>query len=508
MKSLVMSFLLSSLIFLGIGCSDFNDINKAYPLEQSGLEQSEIKSKIAGYYSSPSSSTQLVANIQTVFFKQFPNATDIEWKVSNNVYEIDFEINKVDHEAWYDSEANLLMYKYDIANNELPSAVSSVISTDYPGYVIDDAEKVYKGNIVGYYVDLDKNKVEIRAFYKEDGTFISKNLWEDDSVKPANDADMATPEIAGSLSDDEVDALITAYYSENDKDILSSNVPSIIQGNFNSVFLGVRDIDWEMSANIYKADFEINNVDYNTWYKEDGTLLAYKFDITRSSLPQGVKAAVSSLYAGYTIDDADKVVKAGSIGYFVELENRNMEEDAYFGEGGTYISDSFYKKGTTSGTDPETPEIPVDGNYTDEEIDALLLIYQQGKDKDIVASSVPAPVTSAFGTQFTSARDIEWDYVSNIYKVEFEVGNVDYEAWYVEDGAILMYVMETRYNAVASVVQNAVLSQYPQYRIDECDYFQKGSIKGYIIEIENKKTDAELTVVYQENGTFISQHHD
>ncbi|MDR2913795.1 MAG: PepSY-like domain-containing protein, partial [Tannerella sp.] len=346
----------------------------------------------------------------------------------------------------------------------------------------------------------------------EDGTFISKNLWEDDAVKPANDADTSTPGINGNLPDDEVDSFIDAYYSGNDEDILPSNVPSAISENFNSVFLDARDIDWEVSANIYKADFEINNVDYDAWYKQDGTLLAYKFDITRSSLPQEVKTAISSLYAGYTVDDAEKVVKAGNTGYFIELESRNMEEDAYFGEDGIYISDSFYQKNNIPGNGPgnnvETPNIPVDGNYTDEEIDALLLIYRQGKDRDIQASNVPAPVVSAFSTQFATVRDIEWDYVSNIYKVEFEVGNVDYEAWYVENGGMLMYTMEMRYNAIANAVQSAVLSQYPEYRVDGCDYFQKGSVKGYIIEIENKRTDAELTVVYQVDGTFISQQRD
>ena len=508
MKSLV-TFLCLCSFFLFVGCSD-DDVNQGSP-NPSGLGQDDIKLKIAKYYSSPSLATQSVATIQTAFNEKFPNATDVEWKVSNEVYEIDFEINQIDYEAWYDSNANLLMYKHDIANNELAPAVSSAIAKDYPGYVLDEAEKVYKGNIIGFYVDLKKKKEEINAFYKEDGTFISKYLWEDDSVKPGNDAGSTTPEIGGNLSDDEVDALIAAYYSGYDTDVPTSQVPTVISGNFKNVFSNARDIDWETSANIYKVDFEINNVDYEAWYNQDGTLLAYKFDITRASLPASVKNAISSKFAGYKIDDAEKVIKNNSNGYLVELENRNVEEDAYFGEDGTYISNSFYTKNSGSGNNPgapETPEIPIDETYTDNEIDALLSAYHKGKDVDVHPSKVPAPIITAFNNQFASALDIDWEHVDKVYNVDFEINNVDYEAWYVSNGVLLMYTQEIRYTSVSEAVKNAISSQYSEYMIDGSEYFQKGSIKGYIIELENKRTDAELVVMYKEDGTFIHQQND
>ncbi|MDR2969253.1 MAG: PepSY-like domain-containing protein [Tannerellaceae bacterium] len=511
MKSLIKHFcLILSIVLWAASCNDSNGTSR-----EESLEQHEIQAKIAAYYSSPASSASSVAAIQTAFSNRFPGARDVEWKVSHGVYEIDFEINDTDYEAWYDSEARLLMYKHDIANGELPKAVSSAAASDYPGYVLDEAEKVYKGNITGYYLDLEKGKDEAHAFYGEDGSFIAKNLWEDDAIKPAQNADATVPEVSGNLPDDEADALIAAYYSGRNEDVRPSDVPAAVLSGFNTVFSGARDIDWEVSANVYKVDFEINNVDYDAWYRPDGTLLAYKFDVTRSSLPQVVNAAITSRFAGYGIDDAEKVVKAGSAGYLVELESRNMEEDAYFGEDGTYISDAFYRKGATqepgkpeTPETPEAPEIPVDGNYTDEQIDALLAAYRQGRDRDIAESKVPTAVTSAFHAQFTATRDIEWDYAANVYKVEFEVNRTEHEAWYAEDGALLMYTMEVRYKSVPAAVQNAILSQYAGYTADECDYFRKGSIAGYVIEVENKRTGAELVVIYKEDGTFISQQRD
>lgn len=507
MKKLIRFFFLNSLVLLAVGCSNDSD-----PSGTDGvLQQDDIKLKIVQYYSSPSLPTEGIAGIKTAFDRKFPDAADIEWKVSNGVYQIDFDVNGVDHDAWYDDSANLLMYKYDIPNSRLSQAVQAAIAIDYPGYVLDETEKVYKGDVVGYYLDLKKNKEEIHAFYNENGTFISKNLWEDSSVKPGNDANSGTPAVDSNISDDEADALILAYYSGRDTDVSVTNVPSAVLANFNTLFPNARDIDWDTCAGIYKADFEINNVDYDAWYTQEGMLLAYKFDITRNSLPQAVKNTISTRFSGYTTDDAAKVIKANSTGYFVELENRNLEENAYIGEDGTYISNSFYKKSSVEDgiqEEPVTPEIPADGNYTNTQIDALLLAYQQGRDTDIKAQNVPAPVIAAFNTQFTSARDIDWDYVGNVYNVEFEIGGVDYEAWYVNDGTILMYTQEIRYSTVPVAVQSAISSKYSGYMIDGACYFRKGTIKGYMIELENKRTDAELIAVYNEDGTFIYQQRD
>ena len=505
MKILTKCFFLSSIILLGVGCS--NDSASA----TQELQQSEIRLKIAEYYSAPSLATQPVAVIKAAFDKKFPNATDIEWRVSKGIYSIDFEINGVDYEAWYDSKASLLMYKHDIFNNELSPAVASAVASDYPGYIIDEVEKVYKGNINGFYIELDKNKEDIHVFYNEDGSFISKTLWEDDSVKPGNSADTPTPDLSGTaVSDDDADALVAAYYSGYDTDILSTNVPSAIAANFRALFPTARDIDWDVSNDVYKVDFEINNVDYDAWYRQDGTLLMYKFDISRSTLPTAVKNSISTQFSGYVIEDAEKVLKPNSVGYFVELESRNIEEDAYFSEDGIYISKSFYKKNNSGnpGSKPSEPNVPSDGSYTDAEIDALLLAYHRGKDRDIRAADVPALVITAFNAQFTSAWDIEWDYVGDVYNVDFEIGNTDYEAWYMKDGTILMYMKEIRYSEVPMAVQSAVASKYANYKIDGADYFQKGSIKGYLIELENKKTDAELIVLYKEDGSFISEQYD
>jgi hypothetical protein len=414
------------------------------------------------------------------------------------------------------------MYKYDVLIGDIPAAVSSAVTNDYAGYRIDEAEKVYKGNITGYFLDLEKNRTEVHAFYQEDGTFLATQLWEDSGLKPANNADTETPPVSGTLTDEETDALIATYYAGNDTDVLTANVPAAIRTSFTTLFPTAREIDWDLSNEVYKVDFEINNVDYDAWYNSVGTLLTYKFDITRSSLPQAVQTAIANRFSGYTIDDVDKVMKSHSIGYFVELERGNVEENAYFSEDGSYLSNSFYRKSTTSvdtPTDPtippgSQPEIPLDVTYTDAQIDAMLQAYSLSRESDLLSTQVPSDITTSFTALFSGAYDIEWERVLgvyngiDVYNADFEIAGADCEAWFDGSGVLLMYTREIRYSTATSAVQSALLAQYADYMVDGCKSFQKGSVKGYLIELEHKRTEAELIVLYAEDGTFISQQRD
>jgi hypothetical protein len=479
------------------------------------IDQNTVKAKIGAYYSTPSSPTAPVPNVEAAFREKFPTATDVEWKVSNGVYEIDFEVDRVDYEAWYDADANLLMYKHDIAATQIPAAVSAALGRDYPGYRVDDVEKVYKGNIVGYYFDLEKGQMDARAFYQEDGTFLSTCLWEDATVKPTNNSNTETPPVDGSLTDAETDALIAAYYSSYDRDVPASNVPAAIRNSFTTLFPTARDIDWDLSREVYKTDFEINNVDYDAWYTQEGTLLAYKFDITRSTLPQAVRNAIARDFNGFALEDAEKVVKPHSTGYYVEVERGNMEYTAYYAEDGTYIASTFYQSGGTppaqngggQNTNP-TPDIPADGDYTDAEIDQMLQAFNSQRDEDVRPSQVPAAIQTAFGTQFPNSRDIEWDRAAGVYNADFEIQGADYEAWYATDGTLLMYTAEVWYGNVPAAVTAAVSAKYNNHIVDGYKFFQKGTQKGYLVEVEHRMTEAEFVGIFLEDGTFVSQQRD
>jgi|GEM_PF-603893 len=513
MKPLACIFILCALMFFGAGCSEDLNLDEGKG-QETILDQEVIKQKIIDYYSSPSSEAQPVPIIEAVFNEKFPNATNVEWSVSNNVYEINFELNGVGYEAWYGSDAQLLMYKYDINNSNLASAVSTAMINDYPGYSLQQAEKVHKGNIEGYYLEVEKNKSDKNAFYKNDGTFLAKTLWEDDNMKPGyDDEDISyAPKFNGSYTDDEVDAFVSAYYSGYEVDVRATDVPAAIRTQFKKDFPRAKNADWEVSANVYKVDFTQYSISADAWYTPAGILLVYKYDISKTSLPKAVRTAISSRFSGYKIDESEKVIKINSTTYFVEVEKQDMEVKAYYAKDGTYISNSFYKSSSDEGGgdpgEPEEPGEPEGKDYTDAEIDALLLAYHQGRSRDIHSSNVPSAVTTAFKKEFKTAKDVEWEYLDNVYNVEFEVSKVDYEAWYVNNGFRLMYMKEILNSSVKAVVKNAIKKQYPDYKVEDSYYFKKGTIIGYIVELEHNRTDAEITVVYKNDGTFLYQYNN
>ena len=101
---------------------------------------------------------------------KFGSANKIEWEKKNNLYEAEFRRDSIEYTVYVDPEGKLVMYKMDIKENELPTAVSSIIRTEYIGYQIDDAEKIEKDGVTYYEVELEgKGKKDLKLNFSADG---------------------------------------------------------------------------------------------------------------------------------------------------------------------------------------------------------------------------------------------------------------------------------------------------------------------------------------------------
>ncbi len=112
------------------------------------------------------------------FNSQFASARDIEWEKASDVYEVEFEVKRVDCQAWYDADGNLLMLQQHIATSQLPDAVRSCVNQRYSGCRMDDAERFYKGTEIFYEASVKQGRRECNARFKEDGTFM-RERWDD-----------------------------------------------------------------------------------------------------------------------------------------------------------------------------------------------------------------------------------------------------------------------------------------------------------------------------------------
>jgi uncharacterized membrane protein YkoI len=110
------------------------------------------------------------------------------------------------------------------------------------------------------------------------------------------------------------------------QNIASSKVPSVVQNTVQAKYASAAKLEWEKKEKLYEAEFTINNTDYSVLIDETGKIVSSKTNILVTDLPAGVTAAITKDYAGYTIDEAEKVEKDGVTYYQVELEAKGKKD--------------------------------------------------------------------------------------------------------------------------------------------------------------------------------------
>ncbi|SFU09081.1 Putative beta-lactamase-inhibitor-like, PepSY-like [Algoriphagus locisalis] len=120
----------------------------------------------------PSEVPSVVANN---FRKEFPKASDIEWELDGDNYNVDFEIGwGTDHEIWYDAAGNMLKHEEEISKGDLPNQVTSKINSDFKDLRIDGAKKITEGSQVTYKVELENFTEEWKVIFSATGEVLHK----------------------------------------------------------------------------------------------------------------------------------------------------------------------------------------------------------------------------------------------------------------------------------------------------------------------------------------------
>src|SRR5690606_6284777 len=120
----------------------------------------------------PSEVPSVVANS---FKKEFPKASDIDWELDGDNYNVDFEIGwGIDHEIWYDAAGKMIKHEEEISKGDLPKEVTSKISTDFKDLRIDGAKKITEGMQVTYKVELENFTEEWKVFFSSTGEVLHR----------------------------------------------------------------------------------------------------------------------------------------------------------------------------------------------------------------------------------------------------------------------------------------------------------------------------------------------
>ena len=115
-------------------------------------------------------------------------------------------------------------------------------------------------------------------------------------------------------------------FSSASGDYPASKVPSVVHNTIKAKFPGALDIDWEKNGDSYEAEFDSNGIEYTAYVAPEGKLISYKHDMKVADFPAAIAATINAEYAGYKIDEAEKVEKNNIIYYQVKLESKQKKD--------------------------------------------------------------------------------------------------------------------------------------------------------------------------------------
>ena len=104
---------------------------------------------------------------------KFPNATDIEWELKDDVYKADFETGKVDHDIWIDASGKITRHQQEIEKKELPATIADQLAASYKDYRVEDIDKIEADGTTQYEIELDGTKIDRKVTVVEDGKVVS-----------------------------------------------------------------------------------------------------------------------------------------------------------------------------------------------------------------------------------------------------------------------------------------------------------------------------------------------
>lgn len=116
------------------------------------------------------SQSEVPSVVLNAFQSKFPKAVDVEWELKGDLYKVEFEIGRYDHDLWIDKNGNVKKHKEEISKSDLPAAIAEKIQTDYKEYRIDDVERIESEGKVTYKVELDGKRGDLEVYFAADGT--------------------------------------------------------------------------------------------------------------------------------------------------------------------------------------------------------------------------------------------------------------------------------------------------------------------------------------------------
>lgn len=253
-------------------------------------------------------------------------------------------------------------------------------------------------------------------------------------------------------------------------------VPQTILDAFQGQYGDTR-ATWTTKDGYAIAEFSGDKGKATAWYAlDDARWGMTETEIPFASLPQAITAAIGeSAYADWIPDnEVDVLERNGSEKlYVVEMEKQGVDVDLYFTEDGVLVNEYVDTDGKGNDYTGYLPQSPESG------------------------------IHDWIGQHFPDARIVDIDKESNGTEVEIVQDGMKHEILFDAASNWVRTKTEYGHHNYPDVVRTFVQTRYPDYHIDDVDWYETTTDSYYCVEIE--RGDREKKIYLDEAGEEISR---
>ncbi|AYB29118.1 PepSY-like domain-containing protein [Chryseolinea soli] len=128
--------------------------------------------------------------------------------------------------------------------------------------------------------------------------------------------------------------------------LTDDKVPAAVKASLTKRFPAAKQVAWEKEdEKAYEAKFMVDNNKQSANFDENGTWLSTETNIKKTDLPAAIQSSLSKNFAGYEIDDPEKVESPEGVLYKMKLKKEGKKLEVVFLPDGTVKKQKEHKSG-------------------------------------------------------------------------------------------------------------------------------------------------------------------
>jgi hypothetical protein len=135
---------------------------------------------IALLFACESGKTDTPETVKKTFANMFPDASDVEWKMEDDMWEAEFESEGASYEVSFYENGDWYETEFEIKLADLPETAMFILEADYAGLEILETEVVERADFSGYEVEVEKDGKELELYFNEAGELVAIDADEEE----------------------------------------------------------------------------------------------------------------------------------------------------------------------------------------------------------------------------------------------------------------------------------------------------------------------------------------